>query len=135
MPHKGIPITCERICGMARLARGYARSYLRDQERCGMITVISIAPRRDYFPRCKTFVELRASAPTDAALSINCWYILKQNGLKPLTLLGALLFSQTILTHLGDRGVPYVTETIPLGSKYAMERWLEGIEFATGLKI
>ena len=31
MPHKRNPITCERICGMARLLRGYAQSAYEDQ--------------------------------------------------------------------------------------------------------
>ena len=53
--------------------------------------------------------------------------------MKNLNLTGGLVFSQTILTHLVDKGAVR-DEAYRWVQRHAMARWLEGKDFATGLK-
>ena len=130
MPHKRNPITCEKVSGMARLLRGYAVAALED---------VTLWHERDI---SHSSVE-RVILP-DATIALNYMLhltirtidkllVYPETMLKNLNLTGGLVFSQTILTHLVDKGAVR-DEAYRWVQKYAMERWLEGKDFATGLK-
>lgn len=90
MPHKRNPITCERICGMARLLRGYAICLRRS----------SIGHERDI---SHSSVE-RVILP-DATIALN--YMLH---LTIRTIDKLLVYPETMLKNLNLTGVSYLAK-------------------------
>jgi len=157
MPHKRNPITCERICGMARLSpsdalllagnadRSAADSYL--DKICPSLSEESESFRIHqalWHERDISHSSVERVILPDATIALNYMLhltirtidkllVYPETMLKNLNLTGGLVFSQTILTHLVDKGAVR-DEAYRWVQKHAMERWLEGKDFATGLK-
>ena len=130
MPHKRNPITCERICGMARLLRGYAQSAFEDQALWHERDISHSSVERVILPDATIALNYMLHL---TIRTIDKLLVYPETMLKNLNLTGGLVFSQTILTHLVDKGAVR-DEAYRWVQKYAMERWLEGKDFATGLK-
>ena len=130
MPHKRNPITCERICGMARLLRGYAQSAYEDQALWHERDISHSSVERVILPDATTALNYMLHL---TIRTIDKLLVYPETMLKNLNLTGGLVFSQTILTHLVDKGAVR-DEAYRWVQKHAMERWLEGKDFATGLK-
>ena len=130
MPHKRNPITCERICGMARLLRGYAQSAYEDQALWHERDISHSSVERVILPDATIALNYMLHL---TIRTIDKLLVYPETMLKNLNLTGGLVFSQTILTHLVDKGAVR-DEAYRWVQKYAMERWLEGKDFATGLK-
>jgi len=130
MPHKRNPITCERICGMARLLRGYAQSAYEDQALWHERDISHSSVERVILPDATISLNYMLHL---TIRTIDKLLVYPETMLKNLNLTGGLVFSQTILTHLVDKGAVR-DEAYRWVQKYAMERWLEGKDFATGLK-
>ncbi|MDU5871050.1 MAG: adenylosuccinate lyase [Veillonella sp.] len=130
MPHKRNPITCERICGMARLLRGYAQSAYEDQALWHERDISHSSVERVILPDATIALNYMLHL---TIRTIDKLLVYPETMLKNLNLTGGLVFSQTILTHLVDKGAVR-DEAYRWVQKHAMERWLEGKDFATGLK-
>ncbi len=130
MPHKRNPITCERICGLARVIRSNAQAALED---------VALWHERDI---SHSSVE-RVIIP-DSTIALN--YILNltirtidkllvypENMKRNMELTGGLVFSQRVLLALVDKGA-FRDEAYRWVQRHAMARWLEGKDFIAGLK-
>ncbi len=130
MPHKKNPILSERICGLARLLRGYATSALEN---------IALWHERDI---SHSSVE-RVIIP-DATIAL--YYMLdrsvyllgkmvvhKDKMKKNLNLTHGLIFSQSILLHLVEKGLSR-EEAYGMVQRNAMKVWETGQPFLEVLK-
>ena len=123
-------LQCERICGMARLLRGYAQSAYEDQALWHERDISHSSVERVILPDATISLNYMLHL---TIRTIDKLLVYPETMLKNLNLTGGLVFSQTILTHLVDKGAVR-DEAYRWVQKHAMERWLEGKDFATGLK-
>ena len=130
MPHKRNPITCERICGLARVLRGHAQAAFEDQALWHERDISHSSVERVILPDATITLDYMIHLATR---TIDKLLVYPENMMKNLNLTGGLVFSQTILTHLVDKGAVR-DEAYRWVQRHAMARWLEGKDFATGLK-
>ncbi len=130
MPHKRNPELCERICGMARLLRGYALTSLEN---------ISLWHERDISHSSTERIILPDSCLVlDYALD-KFIYIMKGLQVYPqrmrenLELTHGLTFSQRVLLALIDKGMSR-QGAYELVQRNAMKAWRERADFLTLLK-
>ena len=131
MPHKRNPITCEKICGMARLLRGNAIAALenvalwheRDISHSSVERVIladsTIA--LDHMLRKFTNIVTKLLVYPDAMLA-------------NLNKTGGLIFSQNLLIALVTKGV-LREDAYKWVQRNAMARWLQGADFKTNVEL
>lgn len=125
MPHKRNPELCERICGQARLLRGYAQTALENialwHERdishssAERIIIPDSTTLLDYMLRLFTFIMDKLRVFPDR---------MRQN----LDLTRGLVFSQRLLLALVERGLSR-QEAYRLVQGHAMRSWQEGQDF------
>lgn len=130
MPHKRNPITCERICGLARVLRGHAQAAFEDQALWHERDISHSSVERVILPDATITLDYMIHLATR---TVDKLLVYPENMMKNLNLTGGLVFSQTILTHLVDKGAVR-DEAYRWVQRHAMARWLEGKDFATGLK-
>lgn len=130
MPHKRNPELCERICGLARLLRGYAVTSFEN---------IALWHERDISHSSTERVILPdACLITDYALSIlikvmKNLNVYPENMRRNLELTRGLVFSQKILLALINTGLSR-EEAYKIVQSNAMKVWQEGEDFMTLLK-
>lgn len=130
MPHKRNPITCERICGLARVVRGNAQAALEDVALWHERDISHSSVERVILPDSTILVDYMLSL---AIKVIDKLLVYPDNMMKNLELTGGLIFSQQILTALVDKGAVR-DEAYRWVQRHAMARWLEGKDFKAGLK-
>jgi adenylosuccinate lyase len=130
MPHKRNPELCERICGLARLIRGYALTSLEN---------IALWHERDISHSSTERIILPDSClAVDYMLSI---FISIMKGLKVypenmrrnIELTQGVIFSQRILLALIDKGLPR-GEAYKIVQDNAMKAWEKGKSFLSLLE-
>ena len=125
MPHKRNPELCERICGQARLLRGYAQTAMENMalwhERdishssTERIIIPDSATLLDYMLRLFTYVMDKLAVFPER---------MRQN----LGLTRGLVFSQRVLLALVEKGLSRQT-AYRLVQTHAMRCWREGCDF------
>lgn len=130
MPHKRNPITCERICGLARLLRGNAQAAFEDQPLWHERDISHSSVERVILPDSTITLDYMIYLTTK---TIDKLLVYPDNMMKNLELTGGLVFSQTILTQLVEKGAVR-DEAYRWVQRHAMARWLEGKDFKVGLK-
>lgn len=129
MPHKRNPITAERLCGMARLLRGYALTALENVALWHERDISHSSTERIWMPD--------ASILTDYMLERLAWIIgdltvyserMKEN----LALTRGLVFSSGILVALIEKGVSR-QEAYDAVQRCAMRVWNENVSFEEAL--
>ncbi|HTY13013.1 MAG TPA: adenylosuccinate lyase [Candidatus Omnitrophota bacterium] len=102
MPHKKNPITCERICGMARILRGNALAALEDIALWHERDISHSSAERVIVPDSTTLLDymLQAMARVMENLVVNK-DAMKHN----IARSGGIIFSQRILLALVDKGL------------------------------
>jgi adenylosuccinate lyase len=130
MPHKKNPEICERICGIARLLRGYAMTSLEN---------IALWHERDIsHSSAERVIIPDACLITDYALSIltsvvKDLIVNTKNMRRNLELTRGLIFSQKILLALINTGLSR-EDAYKIVQDNAMRVWEEGKDFITLLK-
>ena len=130
MPHKRNPELCERICGIARLIRGYALTSMEN---------VALWHERDISHSCTERVMLPdACLLLDYALSlftgiINGLLVYPDKMKKDLEITRGLIFSQRVMLALIDKGLSRQT-AYKLVQKNAMQSWKSRRHFMTLLK-
>ena len=130
MPHKRNPELCERVCGLARVIRGYALTSMEN---------ITLWHERDISHSSAERIIL-----PDACLALD--YILSiftgiMNGLlvypkkmrQNMDITRGLLFSQRVLLALIDKGMNR-QDAYKVVQRNAMRTWMENKKFVTFLK-
>lgn len=130
MPHKRNPITCERICGLARVVRGNAQAALEDVGLWHERDISHSSVERVILPDSTITVDYMLSLVTKV---IDKLLVYPENMMKNLNLTGGLIYSQRILLALIDKGA-FRDDAYRWVQRNAMARWLEGKDFVNGLK-
>lgn len=130
MPHKRNPITCERICGLARVLRGNAQAALEDVALWHERDISHSSVERVILPDSTITLDYMLHLVTRV---IDKLLVYPENMKKNLDLTGGLIFSQRVLTALVDKGA-FRDNAYRWVQRHAMARWLEGKDFLAGLK-
>jgi len=125
MPHKRNPILSERICGMARLLRGYALSALENVALWHERDISHSSAERVLLPdSCITLDFMLA----ESSRVLENLKVYPENMRRNMELTGGLIFSQELLLALVARGMTR-EKAYALVQKHAMTAWNEGKDF------
>ncbi len=130
MPHKRNPELCERICGLARLIRGYAVTSMEN---------IALWHERDISHSSTERITLPdACLVLDYILSIfttimDGLQVYPENMRKNVELTKGLIFSQRVLIALIDKGLSR-QKAYSMVQRNAMKSWTEKVDFLNLLK-
>ncbi len=130
MPHKRNPITCERICGLARVVRGNAQAALEDVALWHERDISHSSVERVILPDSTITVDYMLKLIIKV---VDKLLVYPENMKKNLELTGGLTFSQRVLLALVDKGA-YRDDAYRWVQRHAMARWLEGKKFIEGLQ-
>jgi adenylosuccinate lyase len=130
MPHKRNPELCERVCGMARLMRGYALTSLEDVALWHERDISHSSAERIILPDACLLLDYSLSIFTSVIDGLNVY---PKNMKKDLELTKGLVFSQRVMLALIDKGISR-QESYKFVQRNAMESWRTGKKFLTLLE-
>ena len=102
MPHKRNPELCERVCGLARVLRGFAMTAMENVALWHERDISHSSTERIIFPDGFTLLHYMLHIFTNV---INGLEVDRERMLANLNMTGGLVFSQRILLALIDKGV------------------------------
>jgi adenylosuccinate lyase len=130
MPHKRNPELCERICGMARLMRGYAVTALENVALWHERDISHSSAERIILPDACSLLDYTLALFTGIVKNL---HIYPENMKKDLELTHGLVFSQRVMLALIDKGMSR-QEAYKISQRNAMKSWENGQDFLTLLK-
>ena len=125
MPHKRNPELCERICGQARLIRGYAVTALENQALWHERDISHSSAERIILADATTLLDYMLNLFTGVMAGL---LVYPENMKRNLDLTLGLVFSQRVLTALIEKGLQR-TDAYKLVQGAAMQCWRERIPF------
>lgn len=125
MPHKRNPVTCEQICGLARLLRGYAVSAFENVALWHERDISHSSVERVILPDSTIITDHMVQQMIRVVEELNVY---PQQLLHNLELTGGLIYSQRVLLELVESGLSR-EEAYDLVQRCAMESWERGISF------
>jgi adenylosuccinate lyase len=125
MPHKRNPVSCEQLCGLARVVRANATAAFEDVALWGERDISHSSVERVILPDSTTLVDymLHHSARILAGLQVYPERM-RENAERS----HGLMFSQRVLLKLADRGLPR-QRAYELVQRNAMRAWREARSF------
>jgi adenylosuccinate lyase len=102
MPHKRNPVRCERICGLARLVRGYAHAALENQALWHERDISHSSVERVILPDAFLVLDFMLA---ETAYVLEGLRVLPANMLRNLEAGGGVVFSQRVLLALVESGM------------------------------
>jgi adenylosuccinate lyase len=130
MPHKRNPELCERICGMARLMRGYALTSMEDVALWHERDISHSSAERIILPDACLLLDYTLSMFTSIISGLNVY---PKNMKKDLEITRGLVFSQRVMLALIDKGISR-QEAYKFVQLNAMESWRSGKKFLSLLE-
>ena len=130
MPHKRNPITCERVAGLARVVRGNALASLENVALWHERDITHSSVERVILPDSTILVDYMLRIFTNVVDKLLVYPDAMQANLEKT---GGLIFSQTVMLALVDKGVVR-EDAYRWVQRNAMARWLEGADFKTNVK-
>lgn len=130
MPHKRNPITCERICGLARLVRSNAQAALENVALWHERDISHSSVERVILPDSSIMVDYMLYLTTGLVEKL---LVYPDQMMKNIELTGGLFFSQRILVTLVSKGA-IREDAYRWVQRNAMARWQEGKDFKEGCK-
>ena len=130
MPHKRNPELCERICGLARLVRGYALTSMENIPLWHERDISHSSTERIIFPGSCLVLDYSLALFTAVMSGLK---IYPQRMKKNLELTKGLVFSQRVMLALIDKGLSR-QEAYGLVQRNAMKAWKGNKNFLTLLK-
>lgn len=127
MPHKRNPILSERICGMARLVRGYAIAALENNALWHERDISHSSAERVILPDATIAVDYMLAKTTSL---IEKLVINEKRMLENLNLTRGLVFSGQLLLELARSGASR-EDAYRWVQRCAMKSWDEGLDFRT----
>jgi adenylosuccinate lyase len=129
MPHKRNPITCERICGLARILRANAHAAIENISLWHERDISHSSVERVIIPDSTILLDYMLKTMT--AL-IEHLIVYPDNMKKNLEKTGGLIFSQRVMIELIKAGMTR-EEAYRIVQKHAMSAWKEGKDFKESL--
>jgi len=130
MPHKRNPELCERICGLARLMRGYALTSMENIALWHERDISHSSTERITLPGSCLLLDYSLTLFTSVMSGLNVYpKKMKQN----MELTRGLIFSQRVMLALIDKGLSR-QRAYELVQRNAMKAWKENKNFLTLLK-
>ncbi|MCK4358884.1 MAG: adenylosuccinate lyase [Candidatus Cloacimonetes bacterium] len=103
MPHKKNPILCERLCGMARVLRGYAVTSLENNALWHERDISHSSTERIIIPDSTILLHYMLAKTSELLKNL---IVFPENMKRNIELTNGLIYSQTILLELTNRGIP-----------------------------
>lgn len=125
MPHKRNPELCERVCGQARLLRGFAVTGLENQALWHERDISHTSAERVILVDSTTLLDYMLNLFTGVMAGL---MVYPETMRRNLELTQGLVFSQRVLTALIDKGAPR-GEAYKAVQEAAMETWRERTPF------
>ncbi len=129
MPHKRNPVTCERVCGLARVLRGNAQTALENVALWHERDITHSSAERVIVPDSTTFLDYMFGLSQNIFEKL---IVYPQNMLKNLDRTRGLIFSQRVLLSLTDKGLTR-EDAYKLVQSNAMQVWKNGADFKSVL--
>ena len=120
MPHKRNPVICERICGLARLIRGYAATAQQNIALWHERDISHSSAERVIIPDATTVLDYILAKMTDVVEGLHVYPQAMADNLEKT---GGLIFSQRVLLRLIDKGTSR-DEAYKIVQDNAMKAWL-----------
>ena len=126
MPHKRNPELCERVCGQARLIRGYTVTALENQALWHERDISHSSGERIILPDSTTLLDYMLNIFTGVMAGL---VVYPQNMRRNLELTQGLVFSQRVLTVLiSEKGMSR-NDAYKVVQTAAMQAWREATPF------
>jgi adenylosuccinate lyase len=130
MPHKRNPELCERVCGIARLVRGYALTSLENIALWHERDISHSSTERIILPDGCLVLDYSYSIFTGVMKGLNVYTDkMKQN----IDVTHGLVYSQRVMLAIIDKGLSR-QDAYKLVQRNAMQTWAEGKDFLALLK-
>ncbi|RME01129.1 MAG: adenylosuccinate lyase, partial [Calditrichaeota bacterium] len=129
MPHKRNPITCERICGMARMLRSNALAAMENVALWHERDITHSSVERVILPDSTLLLDYMLEKFTSI---IEKLVVYPENMQRNLEKTGGLIFSQTVLLALTRAGLTR-EQAYALVQKHAMAAWEKQEDFKAGI--
>jgi len=126
MPHKHNPISCENICGLARILRGYLIPAYEDITLWHERDISHSSVERILLPDATTLLDYMLHRFTGVLAGLNVY---PERMLKNIQITRGVIFSQRVLTALIDRGSSR-EEAYDLVQQLAKNALEDGIDFS-----
>ncbi|MBM3118092.1 MAG: adenylosuccinate lyase [Chloroflexi bacterium] len=130
MPHKRNPELCERVCGLARLVRGYALTSMENVALWHERDISHSSTERVIFPDACLVLDYILSIFTSVMQGLQVY---PDNMRRNLELTQGLVFSQRVLISLIDKGLSR-QKAYELVQRNAMKAWKQKTSFSDLLK-
>ncbi len=130
MPHKRNPITCERICGLARLLRGNALAAMENVALWHERDISHSSVERVILPDSTQLLDYMLSKFTAI---VDKLLVYPEAMLANMNKTGGLIYSQRVMLALVNKGV-LREDAYAWVQRNAMNRWLEGADFKAGVE-
>jgi adenylosuccinate lyase len=125
MPHKRNPITCERLCGLARVLRGNCLAAMENVALWHERDISHSSVERVILPDSTTLLDYMLVKLTDI---VDRLLVYPERMMKNLELSRGLFFSQAVLLALTNKGLTR-EQAYALVQRNAMETWKSGKMF------
>jgi adenylosuccinate lyase len=125
MPHKRNPELCERVCGLARLVRGYALTSMENIALWHERDISHSSTERVIFPDGCLVLDYTLSIFTSVMKGLKVY---PENMRRNLELTQGLVFSQRVLIALIDKGLSR-QKAYELVQRNAMKAWKQRTSF------
>lgn len=125
MPHKRNPITCENLCGLARVVRGNMQVALENVALWHERDISHSSAERVILPDTTTLIDYMLAKATDL---IDRLLVYPARMKKNLELTGGLVFSGQLLLDLAEAGM-LREDAYKLVQSLAMKAWKEDLIF------
>ena len=125
MPHKRNPITCEQICGLARVVRANAQAAFENVALWHERDISHSSVERVILPDSTTLVDYLLNKTTHL---IDTLMVYPNRMLKNLESSGGLVFSGQLLLDLAEHGMSR-EDAYRLVQKHAMRAWKDDLNF------
>jgi adenylosuccinate lyase len=130
MPHKRNPITCERIAGLSRVLRGNALAGMENVSLWHERDITHSSVERIVIPDSCILLDYMLYLLTDV---IDKLIVYPENMLKNLNRTNGLIFSQSVLLALTNKGMKR-EDAYRVVQSSAMDVWQSGRNFKDVLK-
>lgn len=130
MPHKRNPITCEKICGLARVLRGNAEAAIENVALWHERDISHSSVERIILPDSTILLDHMLRKMKDI---MGKMLVYPEAMMRDLNLTGGLIYSQNLLIALVSKGV-LREDAYKWVQRNAMARWMEGADFKTNVE-